>query len=85
MDTQNDTVELLSTLTCPHCSHQATETMPTDACVGFYTCKGCGQMLRPKRGDCCVFCTYGSVPCPPIQEERAGVASASCCGVAGNV
>jgi hypothetical protein len=30
-------------------AHQATEIMPTYACVGFYPCKGCGQMLRPKQ------------------------------------
>jgi len=29
-------MELQSTLTCPHCSHQATETMPIDACWFFY-------------------------------------------------
>jgi hypothetical protein len=61
-------VQLTSQITCPHCGHSETETMPTDACVGFYPCKGCGTMLRPKQGDCCVFCTYGTVPCPPIQE-----------------
>ncbi len=71
-------VELNSTITCPHCGHSATETMPTDACVGFYPCKGCGKTLRPKQGDCCVFCSHGSVPCPPIQEERAGGEPASC-------
>ena len=38
----------------------------------FYMCTGCGAMLRPKPGDCCVFCSYGSVPCPPIQAERSG-------------
>jgi hypothetical protein len=26
--------------------------------------------LRPKPGDCCVFCSYGSVPCLPIQAKR---------------
>jgi hypothetical protein len=37
-------------------------------------------MLRPKPGDCCVFCSYGSVPCPPIQAERSGeTGAASCC------
>jgi hypothetical protein len=41
--------------------------MPTDACQFFYDCKGCGVLLRPKEGDCCVFCSYGTVPCPPIQ------------------
>ena len=42
--------------------------MPTDACVVFYDCKGCGETLKPLPGSCCVFCSYGSVPCPPIQE-----------------
>ncbi len=27
-------------------------------------------VLRPLKGDCCVFCSYGDVPCPPIQEGR---------------
>lgn len=58
---------LESTLTCPDCGTQAVETMPTDACLYFYTCTGCGSRLKPKHGHCCVFCSYGSVPCPPIQ------------------
>jgi hypothetical protein len=60
--------QLQSTLTCPHCGHQATETMPMNACVAFYDCKGCGETLKPLPGSCCVFCSYGSVPCPPIQQ-----------------
>ena len=56
-----------SVLTCPHCGHQSAEIMPTDACQFFYDCKGCGVRLKPRQGDCCVFCSYGSVPCPPIQ------------------
>jgi len=60
-------VILESTITCPQCGHRATETMPTDACRFFYTCKGCGERLKPKAGDCCVFCSYGSVKCPPMQ------------------
>jgi hypothetical protein len=58
---------LESMLTCPKCGHQATEIMPTDACQFFYDCKGCSERLKPKPGDCCVFCSYGSVPCPPMQ------------------
>lgn len=65
-----------STLTCPGCGHRATEQMPTDACQFFYVCKGCGERLKPKPGDCCVFCSYGSIPCPPIQEARASGATA---------
>ena len=47
--------------------------MPTDACIYFYDCKSCGAIIKPKSDDCCVFCSYGSVPCPPIQ------AGDSCC------
>jgi hypothetical protein len=60
--------QLQSTLTCPHCGHQATETMPTNACVAFYDCEDCGETLKPLSGSCCVFCSYGSVSCPPIQQ-----------------
>jgi len=62
---------LRSTITCPACGHAETETMPTDACVFFYGCKGCGAVVEPKYGDCCVFCSYGDVACPPVQEARA--------------
>jgi hypothetical protein len=61
-------LQLQSTLTCPRCGHQATETMPANACVAFYDCKGCGETLRPLIGSCCVFCSYGSVPCPPVEH-----------------
>lgn len=62
------TVVMQSTLTCPDCGHAATEDMPTDSCLFFYTCTACGTRLRPLAGDCCVLCSYGDVPCPPIQE-----------------
>ena len=72
---------LESVIICPHCATAKSETMPTDACQFFYTCAGCGATLRPKPGDCCVFCSYGSVPCPPTQAERSGeTGAASCCG-----
>ncbi|MGE3280054.1 MAG: GDCCVxC domain-containing (seleno)protein [Alphaproteobacteria bacterium] len=61
---------LESVLTCPECATEKLETMPTNACQFFYECIGCGELLRPKPGDCCVFCSYGSIPCPPLQENR---------------
>jgi len=61
-----------STITCPACGHNERETMPTDACQFFYDCKRCGALLRPKPGDCCVFCSYGDVKCPPIQAGECG-------------
>jgi len=61
---------LQSSLTCPACGHTQTETMPTDACQFFYECTNCKMLLRPKPGDCCVFCSYGTVKCPPIQMQE---------------
>ena len=72
-------LQLDSTLTCPECGHRKAETMPTDACLFFYECEGCKTLLKPKSGDCCVFCSYGTVPCPPIQEARAEGGAAGCC------
>jgi hypothetical protein len=60
---------LASTLTCPHCGFAKEEVMPGDACQFFYECTHCGVLLRPKPGDCCVFCSYGSVKCPPRQSQ----------------
>ena len=60
-------VDLQSRITCPKCGHVKEETMPTDACLWFYECKGCAVLLRPRSGDCCVFCSYGTVKCPPVQ------------------
>ena len=74
------TVVLQSTITCPECGHCDTETMPTDNCQVYYECKGCGVMLRPRQGDCCVYCSFGTVPCPSIQEATLkDNGSASCC------
>lgn len=67
-------VILQSTITCPHCAHVKEETMPTDACQFFYECEGCHAVLRPKPGDCCVFCSYGTNKCPPMQAGQG-----SCC------
>lgn len=63
-------IVLESTLTCPRCGHVKTERMPEDACQWFYECEHCHALLRPKAGDCCVFCSYGSVPCPPVQAKH---------------
>ena len=60
---------LLSNITCPRCGFNRQETMPTDACQFFYECTSCKTLLRPKSGDCCVFCSYGTVKCPPKQQE----------------
>ena len=67
---------LESTITCPECGHSRTESMPTEACQWFYDCERCKSVLRPKRGDCCVFCSYGTMKCPPMQGGHAGCCTA---------
>ena len=64
---------LESVLTCPQCGFAKSESMPTDACQYYYECSNCRALLLPKPGDCCVYCSFGSVKCPPIQAQR------SCC------
>lgn len=66
-------VVVQSELTCPHCGHRSTETMPLDACRFFHECASCKAVIRPKAGDCCVFCSYGSEKCPSVQlKGRCG-------------
>lgn len=58
-----------SVITCPQCGVSKLEIMPADACQFFYECSHCKTLLRPNSGDCCVFCSFGSVKCPPIQQQ----------------
>ena len=43
-----------ATITCPTCGHRQLEEMPVNACIYLYDCNGCGRLLRPKLGDCCM-------------------------------
>lgn len=80
MTVKSKAPEIRSEITCPHCTHRKVEVMPSDACQFFYECAVCHALLRPKAGDCCVFCSYGSVPCPPVQLERQAGRGKHCCG-----
>ncbi len=66
-------IELESKITCPECGYSKVENMPTNACQWYYECEGCKILLKPLKDDCCVYCSYGTVKCPPIQE------GSSCC------
>ena len=66
---------LSCTVICPHCGHRAQENMPVAGHLHSLTCKGCGLVLTPGPGACCVFCSYGTWPCPPVQREKS-----ACCG-----
>lgn len=71
------TIKLQSTITCPQCGHQKTETMPEHMCQFMYQCENCQNYFRPKEGDCCVYCSYGDVQCPPKQLENASSETAN--------
>lgn len=64
---QHNKIELHTIIACPQCGHKKEEIMPVNACQYFYECENCHARLKPKQGDCCVFCSYGTVKCPPIQ------------------
>ena len=70
-------IEMKSTLRCPECGHKKEEEMATNACQYFYDCENCHAVLKPINNDCCVYCSYGTVPCPPIQENN--LCNDSCC------
>jgi hypothetical protein len=69
-------LRLQSLITCPSCGFSRDETMPTDACLFYWECPACRALIRPKAGDCCVYCSYGTEPCPPVQEAGNG-----CCNI----
>jgi hypothetical protein len=54
-------------ITCPECGFQKVEAMPTNACQHLYLCEGCETVLKPREGDCCVFCSFADQVCPPRQ------------------
>ncbi len=57
-----------SLLKCPYCGYEEIQIMPENACVYFHKCNNCLQIIKPKAGDCCVFCSYGNEKCPSQQE-----------------
>lgn len=68
-------VELQSVIQCPECGNRYPETMPLDHCRYYWECPGCGALIKPKPGHCCVYCSFGTVPCPPVQAQGRQ----SCC------
>lgn len=70
--------ELRSEVACPHCGHRKVEEMPTGACQFFDESEDDHTLLSPKAGHCCVSCSYGSIPCPPIHFGRQGEGGGCC-------
>lgn len=54
---------------CPNCGFIKSEKMREDVCVYFYECSNCKTILKSNKGDCCVFCSFGTVKCPSKQNK----------------
>jgi hypothetical protein len=63
-------MRLYSTLICPACRHASKEVMPLNACQIVYNCRSCRSEIRARAGECCVFCSFADVPCPPAQRSQ---------------
>jgi hypothetical protein len=65
----NKPIELDAVITCPQYGFAKHERMPPDTGVIFFQCASCGAVLRPKTGDCCVYCSHSGKHCPSKQKE----------------
>ena len=63
-------MQLKSTLNCPNPSYAEQVIMPLDYCQFAYECESCHEIMKAKQGYCCVFCSYGDVPCPSVQKSN---------------
>lgn len=59
-------------LTCPECGRKNEVIMPLYYCQIIYQCPDCGFTVTPKEGDCCVFCSFADIKCPPKQNFQNG-------------
>jgi hypothetical protein len=64
------TIKHKSVIKCPICKYKKEEPIPLDSCQIMYECEECNARLRPKAGDCCVFCSYGTIPCTSTQKAQ---------------
>ena len=86
-DSAASAVILDSVPTCPKCGQARQEAMPVDSCLFYCEWAQCKTLLPHKAEDCCVFCSYGSLKCPPMQAHQAAArgnrsahAAKRCCG-----
>lgn len=54
-------------VTCPACKNKVQEKMSSESVKRVFHCPSCLAWLSPKKGDHCIYDSYGSVKCPAIQ------------------
>ena len=57
-------------LTCPVCKNRTQEFMVSESLKLVFQCPACLTWLSPKKNDHCIYDSYGSVNCPPIQIKK---------------
>ena len=55
---------------CPNCGHKEEMDMPDYVCVRVFRCSSCQEIVHPKEGDCCVFCSFAEDKCPAKQQNK---------------
>jgi hypothetical protein len=54
---------------CPHCKAEQETLMPNNSNQIAFVCSACRKTMLIAEGDCCVFCSYGSIKCLPKQAN----------------
>ncbi|QKM62380.1 GDCCVxC domain-containing (seleno)protein [Polynucleobacter antarcticus] len=60
-----------SIITCPHCEAHAPLKIPQGSSQHLYRCPCCSAFLKPKSGDCCIFCSFGNIHCSSSEQNLA--------------
>ena len=66
-------IQLETTLKCPHCGVEQRATMPMSGKKMAQDCRYCYKPMAAKEGSHCVFCSYGSVKCPEVQQIKQAI------------
>ena len=72
---RQDDASLVGKITCPSCGSDSFARMCHTWCLYFHECKSCGSMITPRRGECCVFRSYGVAAlclCDPLDQGQPG-------------
>jgi hypothetical protein len=62
-------LKIISEVTCVHCGHKHADHMPKYATKISYQCPACKEISKPLKDSCCIYCSYGSEPCPKKQAS----------------
>ena len=54
-------------ITCPNCKKTVSAKMSSESVKRVFHCPTCLAWLSPKKGDHCIYDSYGSVKCPAMQ------------------